>query len=192
MKWRWIVLLLFCWPACLCAADWNAAAVADSEALLQNDIDSGQSRNPFGLLFAMGAGTQQHTDFTKEEAGYYAAAFMGIYMQQLRVRGEKLAGKLPPLDANDNVVGALEFAKTATKFSHPETLKLKSDWSYLALVRLPENNWYWTSRFDYECVNSNNKNVTGQLILYAKDGKLVHAWIDPDSVREIADKSADQ
>ena len=33
--------------------------------------------------------------------------------------------------------------------------------------------------------------MTGQLYLYAKDAKLSHARIDPDSVREIEDKSTD-
>jgi hypothetical protein len=189
----WLLLGIFCWPVYLSATDWNAAAVRDAETLLQNDIDSGQSRNPLGLLFAMGIAVQRHTDLTKEEAGSYAAAFVGIYMQQLRVKGEELAGKIPPLDAENKVIGAPEFIRTAIAFSHPDTLKINSEWSFLGLVRpANQNNWYWATQFQYQCLNSSNKNVAGQLYLYARDGKLDHAWIDPDSVREIESKSVDQ
>jgi hypothetical protein len=166
--------------------DWQRAASDDADALVTQDIQDGESRVSIGLMMAIGSFALRHPDFTSTEAAEYSAAFVALYMDELKRQGEPLAGPLPDQEPGTyRVAGTADEVKKRLKLVHPDSFAIAGA-SPVQLVKVkPDNEWYWIVKYQVQLTNENDERRAYDVYLYFKDGKLSDVRRDESSAKFV-------
>jgi|SRR5271166_2181146 len=167
--------------------DWAKDADRDAAALVSQDIQSGSTRSPMGLLLAMGSFAQHHGDYTRDETAHYTAAFIPFYMQQLRLQGESLAGPIPEQQPGTNRLSS------STEDEMKKQLKVASfdvATAEPAALMKHADQWFWALKYKINSTSESGSRNSSDVYIYFTDGKLFRVWEDPQSVKVASSDSS--
>jgi hypothetical protein len=167
--------------------DWAKDADNDAAALVSQDLQSGSTRSPMGLVLAMGSFAQHHGDYTRDETAHYATAFIPFYMQQLRLQGESLAGPIPEQQPGTNRLSS------STEDEMKKQLKVASfdvtTAEPTALMKHADQ-WFWALKYRINSTSESGSRNSSDVYIYFTDGKLFRVWEDPKSVKGASSDSS--